>query len=140
MQNGRKPGFFETRYRFLSRQAVLRGLVDTRRASGLYKEAHDARMLVMVESVEQDMVQQLMCDRFIASIPEAKSDTYKRMIKKMFPYVILEEEEEEQTGPKTEQQVSSDRESLVSRFKELAKAGMIPGVDPNVVTEKDNKK
>lgn len=95
----------------------------------------------MVESIEQDMVQQLMRDRFIASIPEAKSDTYKRMIKKVFPYVVTEEEKEEnQTGPKTEQQVASDRESLVSRFKELAKAGMIPGVDPNAIKEKDDKK
>lgn len=115
-------------------------MVDTRKASGLYKEAHDARMLVIVEAVEQDMVQQLMRDRFIASIPESKSDTYKRMIKKLFPYVKIEDDEEQkQTGPKTEQQVETDRESLVSRFKELAKAGMIPGVDPNIVKKEDKE-
>jgi hypothetical protein len=95
-------------------------------------------MLVITEAVEQDMVQQLMRDRFIASIPEAKSDTYKRMIKKLFPYIKVEDEEEEkQTGPKTEQQIANDRESIVSKFKELAKAGMIPGVEPNAIKEHD---
>lgn len=93
----------------------------------------------MADAVEQDMVQQLMRDRFIASIPEAKSDTYKRMIKKLFPYIKIEDDKEEkQAGPKTQQQVASDRDSLVSRFKELAKAGMIPGVDPTAVNKEDN--
>lgn len=105
--------------------------MDTRRVYDLPVQFSEVRHAIVLNAIEDDRAEQLFRDRFIASIPESKSDTYKRMLKAVFPYIKNEEENQQSH----EKKVETDRESMVSEFKKLAKAGMIPGVDPSIISK-----
>lgn len=126
---GRNAGFFETRRRFLTRQAALRGDARLPGAERMTDELENARSNMIMGGLEYENLCRISSLKFdlysrMRIDAEHKIDAYRSMIMLTAPYVDFKFDEDEEAEEISEEE---ERKRFVETWKQLSADG-IPGV------------